>query len=215
MVARAAPSGRATPFLPAHRLVVGLSRSLPDTELNRVMSRIEPHYHPIQQAVHWFAALCIVLAWISAQFLVQDSGPILQIHILAGMLVLYVLPLRYLWRLLRPVEIGPGRAWERRWARIVHALLYLTMLALPVTGIVAAEAGGQAVHFGAAMTLPQIGEPDAFLRALAMRGHRLLSDATVALVGLHVLAVLKHAVVDRDRTLLRMLAGPQAQDRRE
>jgi cytochrome b561 len=179
------------------------------------MSRIEPHYHPIQQAIHWFAAFCIILAWISAQFLAEDSGPLLQIHVLAGMLALYVLPLRYLWRRLRPVEIGPGRTWERRWARIVHALLYLMMLALPLTGIVAAEAGGQAVHFGAAITLPQIGEPSPYLRQVAMQGHWLLSDATVALVGIHVLAVLKHAVVDRDRTLVRMLAGPQAQDRQE
>jgi len=79
---------------------------------------------------------------------------------------------RYLWHLLWPSSLDQGDLGSSDGRPIAHALLYVMMLALPLTGIVAAGVGGEAVHFGALITLPQIGAPDANLRALAMRVHR-------------------------------------------
>jgi cytochrome b561 len=165
--------------------------------------------------MHWLAALGVGGAWLAAQFLAEDNGPILEIHMLTGMLVIYVLPVRYLWRILWPVALVSGRPWERRLARIIHSLLYFVMLTLPLTGIAAAEAGGQPVHFGGLITLLQFAEPNVHIRVLAMSGHRLLSKAMLVLVGLHVLAILKHTIVDRDHMLRRMLAGPGSETRQD
>ena len=57
-------------------------------------------------------------------------------HKSTGMLILALVALRLLWRLANPPpELPSGiAAWERAAARLSHLLLYVLMIALPVTG---------------------------------------------------------------------------------
>src|SRR5712664_2008591 len=57
-------------------------------------------------------------------------------HKSTGMLILALVALRLLWRLANPTPALPAgmAAWERTAARLGDVLLYVLMVALPVTG---------------------------------------------------------------------------------
>lgn len=169
-------------------------------------------YGSIAKALHWTAALCIVLAWGLGTF-GDDFAKALRpralfVHMSLGLTVLALLFLRLGWRFVNPrppvIEtiFGP---WSDRLASLVHWLLYALMIAVPIAGIVLEFARGQALPF---FGLFEIASPWARDRAFAQSAkgvHELLADSLLILASLHAAAALVHHYVLKDATLLRML----------
>lgn len=169
--------------------------------------------------LHWTTALLVLAQWLLGRSM-TSLGPealtekfvLYQRHKSLGALILLLTLLRLGWRLLdraRP-EHPPGMPiWQQRAAATSHALLYLLLLAMPVTGFLAAAAsplGIPTVLFGFLPVPHPIG-PDPALEALLLQAHRLQGWALAGLVALHVAAALKHHWVDRDPVLRRMVRG--------
>ena len=105
-----------------------------------------------------------------------------------------------------PAHVPTLTSPERLAARIVHLLLYASLIIVPITGYVAATEDGPIVLFGIA--LPPL--PMATLNkssALALTLHWYTGYGIMVVAGLHALAALKHHILNRDETLLRMLGG--------
>src|SRR5882672_12544278 len=90
---------------------------------------------------HWIMAALILaqiaLGLMAASWRVSPAKLELFFwHKSTGMLILGLVALRLLWRLANPAPaLPPGMpAWERAAARLSHLLLYVLMIALPVTG---------------------------------------------------------------------------------
>jgi cytochrome b561 len=102
----------------------------------------------------------------------------------------------------------PG--WQQAAAHVSHALLYVLMFAMPLTGWIYSNYSGYPVVYLGKLPLPNLVERDRELAPLWLDVHVTLSVTLAVVAGVHLLAALYHQFVVRDATLGRMLAwrGP-------
>jgi len=127
------------------------------------------------------------------------------IHKAIGMLLLFLLIFRFIWRLsnIRPNLMG--QTWEKFIALLVHRMHYLLLFILTITGYLIPTAEGVGIDIFGLFTVPasfSFTKEQADLIGLI---HLYSAWAVVGLAAAHAAAALKHHFVDRDRTLLRML----------
>lgn len=130
-----------------------------------------------------------------------------ELHKSIGLLLFAVMLGRLLWHRLSPPPAGlpnHGRL-TRLGSRFGHALLYLGLLVLMLSGYLISTADGRGIALFGLLEVPATltGIPDQ--ADLAGLLHRYLAWALVLCAGIHALAALKHHFIDRDRTLLRMV----------
>ena len=172
----------------------------------------ESGYTGIAIGLHWLIALAIVGSFslglymhelpLSPQKLKYYSW-----HKWAGVSIFLFVLLRLVWRLThRPPALPPGMpAWQAKVAEITHVLLYVLMLAVPLSGWLMSSAKGfQTVWFGI-LPLPDLLQKDTDLGDLLQQVHMLLNFSMAGLVAAHAGAALKHHFLDRDDVLARML----------
>lgn len=162
-------------------------------------------------ALHWLMTV-IILATFSVGIYMHDlplSPTKLQIyswHKWAGVTAFLLAILRLTWRAThRPPDLPASiPAWQKRVAQVGHALLYLLMFAIPLSGWLMSSAKGfQTVYFGV-LPIPDLLGKDKALGDLLQQVHQTFNFMMIALVLGHVAASLKHHFIDRDDVLLRM-----------
>ena len=162
--------------------------------------------------LHWLMAL-LIFAQIALGLLAVSwrlSPTKLNLffwHKSTGMLILALLALRLLWRLgNRTPELPAGMpGWERSAARLSHGLLYVLMIALPVTGWIVNSASNIPFSIFWLIPLPAIVAPDKATADLAALVHRGLFALLALVLVAHIGAALRHHFVKRNAVLLRML----------
>lgn len=179
-------------------------------------------YSRVAIALHWIIALCI-LGQIALGWQLHDvpDGPArygaFQLHKSIGISILLLSVGRLAWRFLHP---APPEETMPRWQRIasagVHWGLYAIMIGLPVTGWIMVSTSKLPIPtrlFGVVPwpAIPGLSnlEPanKAFWNSFSNGGHTALAYITVALLALHLGAVLKHQLIDKDRVFARMAPG--------
>ncbi|WP_130619571.1 cytochrome b [Dyella amyloliquefaciens] len=160
---------------------------------------------------HWTTALLIIGNGIFGLMMDLAGSPMQKINWLAlhksiGLTVLALLLLRLVWRLgdRRPAE-DPAPRWQQLAAHGVHLLLYLLIAAIPLSGWWFNSVTGKPLQFFKLFNLPPLGAANHDLRHLSHSIHENLFWFLVLLLVLHVGGALKHHLIDRDNTLLRML----------
>jgi len=130
-------------------------------------------------------------------------------HKSTGMLILALVALRLLWRLANPSpELPSGiAAWERAAARLSHLLLYVLMIALPVTGWVVNSASNVPFRIFWLIPLPAIVAPDEPTADFAALVHGGLAALLALALVAHIGAAFRHHFVKRNTVLIRMLPG--------
>jgi cytochrome b561 len=132
---------------------------------------------------------------------------LINLHFSFGVLVLAVAVVRLAWRARHgePVAEDGLPPWQLHSARAVHWLLYALLFVLPILGwINASWRGFPLIMFG--LELPKLVATRAPGWGWTGDVHSLLANyLLLALVGLHVAAVLSHHFVRRDGVLQRML----------
>jgi cytochrome b561 len=161
--------------------------------------------------LHWAAAGAILAMLATAAAIMaapseEVEGARIQAHVWTGTSLYLIIAIRIVWSWLerRPVLLSASPT-ERSLARVVHAILLVLIALQLVTGPLGVWSGGWPV---VAFDLFTIGSPfdgpqpwhDAIGEI-----HEYTGLAILFLVGLHVAGALKHALVDRDETLSRML----------
>lgn len=164
--------------------------------------------------LHWAIAALIVLnfaaAWVSEDLPKAQAAQVMSNHKAIGLLILALTVLRMLWRLAhRPPPLAETlKAWEVALAKVVHGLFYVLMLAIPLAGwaMTSAYSGGKAVGFFGLFDIPGLPfQADKGLAGVFHEVHELGATLMLALIGLHLAGVAKHALVDRDGTARRMV----------
>jgi cytochrome b561 len=163
---------------------------------------------------HWVMALLILAQIVLGLMAVgwRLSPTKIQLffwHKSTGMLILALLALRLAWRLANPTPALPADtpAWERAAARSSHALLYLLMFALPVTGWIVNSAANIPFRIFWTIPLPALVAPDKALADAVALVHRGLFVLLALVLVAHVGAALRHHFVKRNDILARMLPG--------
>lgn len=130
-------------------------------------------------------------------------------HKWIGVTVFLLALLRAIWRMThRPPPLPDGMpSWQRRASDWTHRALYALMYLIPLSGWTYSSAAGyQTVYLGL-IPLPNLVEKNKPLAESLKEFHELLAWTLAALVVLHILAAIKHQVVDRDGLMRRMLPG--------
>ncbi|MCU0971265.1 MAG: cytochrome b [Gammaproteobacteria bacterium] len=162
--------------------------------------------------LHWLIALAIFATFTLGVYmhdlpLSPDKLRLYSWHKWAGVTIFLLVVLRVAWRLThQPPELpATVPAWQRRVAALAHGLLYVLMLAIPLSGWLMSSAKGFPTVLYGVLPLPDLLGKDAQLGELLATVHKALNLTMAGLVLAHVGAALKHHVIDRDDVLRRML----------
>ena len=136
-----------------------------------------------------------------------------NLHKSIGLSILALVVVRLIWRHVKPPPPLPEQisALEVKLSKIGHALLYILMLGIPLSGLVIAMSSAiPSVIFGL-FELPRPLAPNEALGDSASAVHEILTTAILVLIGVHVLAAIKHEFADGHGYFLRMLPGGRKQ----
>lgn len=184
-------------------------------------------YSAVAIALHWVSALLVIsmipMGWwmvraINKPDTQQLAYQLFQVHKSIGFAILALTLLRVVWRLTHPIPALPAgmKGWERILARATHIAFYGLLLAIPLTGWVYVSAGWAvstdrplmvATSWFGLFTIPDLPRLEN-MRTLAfgaMGAHAYMAYGGALLIGLHLVAALKHHVIDRDGVLAQML----------
>jgi cytochrome b561 len=128
-----------------------------------------------------------------------------NLHKSLGITILGLIAFRVFWRLTHPAPalIKTLKIWEKKLAHATHHALYLIMVLVPVSGAAMALYSKYGIKwFG--IPLAQ-GLGDDAMRDFFKNAHEVIGIILLVLLGLHILAVLKHTFVNKDGTLKRMM----------
>jgi len=179
--------------------------------------KTEATYGGVSRLNHWigavvFASLLIVGFILSYDVLPDEqAGDVRNLHKATGTLVLLFAIWRVTWRIGQgfPPAASDRANWELTLSRAVHGALLLTLIVMPLSGVLMSLLGGRPIDMYGLFTIPPVAEMKDLARSLR-KVHEVAGYTLAVLIGLHVAGALKHAVMDKDATLRRMLTGKTA-----
>ena len=181
-------------------------------------SPVPARYSGVAIALHWVLAL-VLLGMVGFGLYMADlpfSPARLKLynwHKWAGVCVLVLSLARLLWRLThRPPELPAAMqaampAWQKLAHHGTHAALYVLFFAIPLLGWAYSSAAGFPIVVFGVLPLPDWVPVSPDLAEALKPLHKWAALTLTALVGLHVAAVVKHQLIDRDGLLWRMWPG--------
>ena len=163
------------------------------------------------RALHWLMAAIIFAALglgVWSRYLPQGTPlrvELLDIHKSLGLTALALIALRIVARLASraPAYVPPISRLNHIAASAAHGLLYVAMIALPLSGYIHSMAGGHGFRWFGLFRVPDLVARSHAADAGAGRAHYFFAIAIGALLTAHLLAVLWH-VFRRDGVLRRM-----------
>ena len=168
-------------------------------------------YGSVAQTLHWLVVALLVIQFTLGKIaenlpLGPDKLGTLARHKSVGITILTLAVLRLAWRSFNPPPpLPPMPRWQALAAHVSHTALYALLFAMPLTGWMMSSASNYPVSWFGLIQLPDLVAPDADLKQMLRDTHGLLSNVLATLVGVHLLAALKHQFHDRDGLMFRML----------
>jgi cytochrome b561 len=172
----------------------------------------QTEYGSISKFFHWFIFSLVVLMiciGFGADYGLFTSKEvkheIVNIHKLMGIFISLLIMVILFWKLINPKPKLSNHWLTRFAASFMHFFLYLTLIAMTLSGWIMSTAAGKFPDFfGILFPFPGI-PSDQPLADLAFEAHEYLAWILIVLILLHVSAALKHYYIDKDNVLQRML----------
>lgn len=180
-------------------------------------------YGGVTKTFHWLTALLILtlipLGWYADQLPYETSEQLARkawlfsLHKTLGVTTFFVAVSRIAWALsqTKPGLLNANHKIESLTAETVHWLLYGALVIVPLSGWIghAAASGFAPIWWPFGQGLPLVPK-DTGVEHFFGSVHWVATKILIATILLHIAGALKHAVVDRDATLRRMLPGAPA-----
>jgi cytochrome b561 len=176
-------------------------------------------YGFVTKALHW-AVFSIMAIQFAVGYLVTrvdddlyesigglSEDRLFAVHMSLGASVLALGLIRLGWRVMTPLpDWAPTLSrFERRYEHRVEQVLYFLMLAIPLSGMLAAMADGKDLVFFGVVEVPSFLSEDSDFDDATLALHIAGHLAFFAAFSLHVGLVIKHQFGNRDRLLDRMM----------
>ena len=173
----------------------------------------ERYWGLVSIILHWLVAVVVLGLFGLGLYMVElnyyDSmyKTVPYIHKSIGILLFITVIFRLVWRVLNvtPQAMESHKAWEVSVAHWVHRTLYGLLIVLMSSGYLISTADGRAISVFDWFDIPSIVSGIDNLEDLAGLVHEFVAYALISMVVLHALGAFKHHLLDKDRTLLRML----------
>jgi cytochrome b561 len=167
------------------------------------MTPIHTRFSPLQRALHWIMAICILAMLFIGVGMVSTVKPdylkLVSIHKPLGIVILVLALIRLVVRLVRGAPPLPADmpVPMKLAAYLSHLAFYALMIALPLLGYgMLSAADYPVVVFG--VRLPSVLPHSNELHTMLWNAHRFLALCFFALIVVHLAAALFHALVRRD-----------------
>ena len=166
-------------------------------------------YGIISKLLHWLSAILLLIQIPLGFYLVDlDFGEerlsIENIHIIIGLSIFYLVIIRLLNKIFNPTpKLDPSIFKGQKFiAKLNHILLYVAILSITISGILKKLFNGETL----VIFFKEIRIKDNFELADQFYNIHIYSNYTIlALISLHVLAVIAHRLLFKDNLLKRML----------
>jgi cytochrome b561 len=168
-------------------------------------------YGSLAKFLHWAIVLLIVPQYFLAE--AADELPngieklqILNWHKSLGMMVLLLALARIGWKVVNHGLPGPiGEPWQRKAAAAGHGLLYLLILAQPISGWAMSSAANYPVTLFGWFQFPALVAENHDLHETLEEVHEVFFYSLIAVAAVHIAAALYHHFALKDGVLRRML----------
>ncbi|MGH8570801.1 MAG: cytochrome b [Gammaproteobacteria bacterium] len=171
----------------------------------------QERYTSLAVLMHWAVAMLVFfqlgLGWYMEGLPKgPDRSAYFALHKSIGLTIFSLAALRLVWRATHPPPPLPASLprWQNVLARCNHKLLYVLMFLQPVSGYLSSSFSGYTTSFFG-FPLPHWGWKEPFLNELFSDIHEVSAITLAALVGVHALAAVAHAVRPGDHLFRRML----------
>lgn len=163
-------------------------------------------YDRVQVMLHWIIAVMILCMIGLGLFMVelpkQSELPpgeesvrafYFLLHKSLGITAAMFILLRVIWRLTHKAPPLPDSIskWQQRAAGAAHGLFYVLMVAMPMSGYMQSMFSKYDTKFWG-MVLPRFAEADNVMREKFSEVHEILAFTLIALIVVHLVAVVKH-----------------------
>ena len=162
---------------------------------------------------HWLTTITVLCMFILGLWMVDLSyyhawykiAP--DIHKSIGISLFMLTLLRLGWRSINPTPapLNSHSPFEIKAARLVHRLLYALLFGMMLSGYLISTADGRAIEVFKLFEIPAIIHGIDHQEDIAGDIHLMLAIILIGLALVHAGAAIKHHLVDKDRTLKRML----------
>ena len=170
----------------------------------------EKQYGVLAIFLHWLMAVLLIVLIILGLYMVKlpislQKLKLYGLHKEYGLLALWLVVLRYAWRITSKIPVLNLPRWEFLAARLVHAGFYVLMFALPLSGWCISSFAGLPVSFFGLFVMPDLVNPNEVWQHTFQLIHQWLAYGLIAFIFLHTAAALKHHFINKDDILRRML----------
>lgn len=163
-------------------------------------------YDRVQIILHWLIALVLFFMIGLGLYMVelpkQSELPpgeesvrafYFLLHKSTGLTVAMLIILRVIWRLTHKVPPLPDTIskWQQRAAGIIHGVIYVLMLAVPVSGYLQSVFSKYDTKFWG-VVLPRMAEANKATREQFNEVHEILAFLLIGLIVIHIIAAIKH-----------------------
>ena len=180
---------------------------------SEIADQVPLRYASPAVAIHWIVvALLLTQVWLGFTFADMARGPAraeyFTWHKTVGATILVLTLIRLGYRLMNPPPPYPESMpdWRRTAAVWSHRLLYLLMIALPLTGLTAVSGVSSAptTPLAGGIPLPTIPGVSKAAGEMSAGVHEVLVYSTIALLVIHIGAALYEQFAARDGVAYRM-----------
>lgn len=164
--------------------------------------------------IHWLFAV-FVISMLSLGFYMKSTEynlPTFQLHKSLGLTFFGLIFIRIYTTIKYPWQTSAIRPGSNNIAGKVHLALLALMIIVPTSGLLSSGFSGYSVHLFDFVIVPQNLDAagnnvpfNAVVYGLSKGLHWVSAYALAALVFLHILAALKHHLINKDTVLVRML----------
>jgi cytochrome b561 len=181
---------------------------------------------PATVGLHWIIALTLFAQWPLGLYMATTRKYSLwPVHQSIGYVLFLVILARVIWRLKNgwPTPVSEYSRIEQVLAKTVHWTLIVSLLVMPLSGILSTYAGGYDITVFGWQIIPDVPNhaivPAGAIHKLKViprneamhdflqKVHIVFAWILAGAFALHVAGALKHHLVDRDGTLRRMLGA--------
>ncbi len=176
------------------------------------------NYGIVSRANHWLSAFIFIGLIAIGLYMTglekgDDKSAMYALHKSMGIAIFGLMILRLAWLKISPnPEQISNNKLEHIMGHAVKGLLYLAMLGMPISGWIMSNSGGHEVAFFNMFVLPNIIGEHELIHEISEFMHSTFGYLLIVIVLLHIAGALKHHLVYKDVTLLRMVGKNKATD---
>jgi cytochrome b561 len=167
----------------------------------------------VTKLFHWLSAMTIFGLFALGYWMVDldyysewyQTAP--HWHESIGLLLLVITIARLIWRTIniKPAAVETHTIMEQRSSAIVHVVLYLLLILMMFSGYLIPTADDRVISVFTWFDVPSLGQLFAEQEEVAGTIHKYGSYTIISIAVIHALAALKHHLIDKDDTLIRMI----------